>query len=648
MENNFHQFRKNTRLRMQDNFVFIDTESNINKTEKDTQVLTFKLGCGIFWKKSINRTLKETYRKSSLFWDDLEGFMSDNYIIDKSTNCIMFAHNMEFDFRQLNGYFELFKRGYSLITHYIKSKVFILIWKKENRILHVWSTTNYVGKPLESLGKAINLPKLKVDFTKDSDDYLETYCMRDTEIIYMFIKELVEFLQQQDLSRLKATAGALSLNIFRHSFYDDKNKPIFIHDWKQAIRLERESYRGGITDCFKLGYTKESYKLDINSMYPYVMKNEFLPTKLIAYLHEGKHSNQELMNLYNKFKGMFGIIANCIVNIPKEYAYILNDFGLGKGSFAYGKNINLTLCTPELNFIEKYGKIVKIREMNVYLVKRIFRKFVRYFYGLRKQYKKEKNDVYIEFCKLILNTLYGKFGQKQVIYTAVTKKTEFVVKYSQLILLMIERTKEILGITNKDFINNIVYLGTILNECELYLINGKLHMIKQTSENSKDSFVAISSFITSYARMMLVDYILKAKRKNIFYSDTDSLFTNKDGFMNLWYHKTINKYELGKLKVEGVGFCNIFAPKFYDFNDERKAKGIRKKNSILITENTKRVIYNVESWEKSKTALKIGNIDKQIVRNTRKQINKIYDKGKTIDNIVIPYSIREIKKISVS
>lgn len=647
MDHNFHQFRKNSRLNMQDNFIFIDTESHINKIDDKTQELTFKLGCGIFWKRSIDRVLKETYNDISSFWNDVDGFMSDNLIIDypkKTTNCIMFAHNMEFDFRQLNGYQELFKRGWNLESHYIKSKVFILIWKKENKILHVWSTTNYVGKPLESLGKSVNLPKLEIDFNKDSDDKLETYCMRDTEIIYVFIRQLIEFLVDQDLSRLKATAGALSLNIFRHSFYKDKLKPIFIHDWKQAIRLERESYHGGITECFKLGYTDESYKLDINSMYPSIMKNEFLPTKLIAYLHEGKRSNKELMSIYNKFKGMFGIIANVTVNIPKKFAYILNDFGLGKTSFAYGKNINLTLCSPELNFIEKHGKIVKIHEINVYLIKRIFRKFVRYFYGLRKQYKIDKNEVYIEFCKIILNTLYGKFGQRKVIYTPVTKETEFAVKYSELIMLMINRTKEVFSITNDDFINNIYYLGSILNECELYLINGKLHMIKQTYENSKDSFVAISSFITSHARMMLVDYILKAKRKNVFYTDTDSLFTSKEGFNNLKNY--VNEYDLGKLKIEGVGYCNIFAPKFYDFKDERKAKGIRKKGSIIITENTKRVVYHVEQWEKSKTALKVGNFDRQIIRIVRKQINKIYDKGRIVDNVVIPFSIREIRKIS--
>lgn len=641
MKNNFHILRSNTKLKIQDNFVFVDVESNSKQVEENKQILTFKMCCAIFWKKSLKLEIKQSYYSKTDFWDDLEYFFKRVQLKDKSSHLIMFAHNMEFDFRQLDGYRELFTRGWKLSGHYIKQGIFIFNFEKNNFRLHVWSTTNYVRKPLSAIGKTLNLPKLDIDFDKDSDEYLEIYCMRDTEIIYVFIKELVEFLEKENLSRLKATAGSLSLNIFRHRFYDSKKHPIFIHDWKKSILLERESYRGGITDCFQLGEKHNTYKLDINSMYSKSMRDSFLPCKLLCWLNYKQKTQKQLFSYYNHYRKTHGIIAKVIVNIPEEYAYIISNFGLGKSSFCYGKNLEITICSPELNFIQKYGKIVKILEISVYQVRRIFREFVKYFYKLRMEYKKIGNDIYVEFCKLILNTLYGKFGQKETISKMLDKTDTEIIKHSDLILMMIERKKEVLGLTIKDFEKTVIYLGTIIDLCEVYLIDKKLYIIQQTSNNSQDSFVAISSFITSYSRIMLIEYILKAKRENVYYSDTDSLFVNKKGYKNLL--SDINEYKLGKLKVEEEGTCIIYAPKFYDFNGYRKVKGIKQKNSILLEENNERVLYQVEQWQRAKTAFKENKYQEQIIAKVKKQARKYYDKGK-IDNdgIIYPFSIEEI------
>lgn len=641
MKNNFHILRTNKKLKIQDNFIFVDTESNNRVVEENKQILTFKMCCAIFWKKSLELVIKETYYSINDFWDDVEYFFKRVQLKDISPHLIMLAHNMEFDFRQLDGYRQLFTRGWKLTGHYIKQGVFIFNFQKDKFHLHVWSTTNYVHKPLSAIGKTLNLPKLEINFKEDSDEYLEIYCMRDTEIIYMFIRQLIEFLEQENLSRLKATAGSLSLNIFRHRFYNSEKQPIYIHDWKKAISLERSSYRGGITDCFQLGEKLDTYKLDINSMYPKSMRDSFLPYKLLCwYTH--KHQIQEkLFFYYEKYKKTHGIIAKVIVNIPQEYAYIISNFGLGKSSFCYGNNLEITVCSPELNFIEKYGKIVKILEISIYSVRRIFREFVKYFYKLRMEYKKIGNDIYVEFCKLILNTLYGKFGQKETISKMLDKQDTEIIKYSKLILLMIKRKKEVLNLTDKDFEKTVIYLGTIVDLCEVYLIDKKLYIIQQTSNNSENSFVAISSFITSYSRMMLVNYILKAKRENVFYSDTDSLFVNESGYKNLL--PDIDEYKLGKLKLEETGSCVIYAPKFYDFNNYRKIKGIKQKNSILLQEDDKTVVYQVEQWQRAKTALKENNYQEQIIAKVKKQARKYYDKGNINEKgFVFPFSINQI------
>lgn len=556
---------------------------------------------------------------------------------------ILFAHNTQFDFKQLNGFNYLLSNNWNLVNFYVRNKVFILIFQKKinNKLkysLTVLDTMNYVNKKLKQLGKSIGLEKLKVDFNNVSNRDLETYCMRDTEIIYQFIKQLISFLEVYDLSKLKYTSGSLSMNIYRHKFYKPKECKIYIHDWKKAIKLERKSYKGGITDNFKVGNYNDIYKLDINSMYAYIMKNNLFPNKLVFYSHESKYKQSKLFSIFNKCinTNKYGIIANVLIHLPKDKAYILHRC-YGKSIFTYGI-FKTTLCEPELKFVLKYGTILKIFEMSIYEMYSLFTEFITFFHNERLKAKKNNNKVYIEFIKLIMNTLYGKFGQRDILYQEIKLNDKFLEKNSEIIKLMVKNKKNI--IQN----NYIVYLGKIINDSELYIIDKKLYRLKQLKINSKDSFVAISSFITSYSRMLLIEYLFIAKRKNSFYVDTDSLFVNKKGLELLQKHNLIDDNELGKFKIEAFGSCKLYAPKFYDFNDLRKCKGI-KDDSILVSENKYNAKYKIFQWSKLKSDLKEGISNVQVINETTKIVKKFYDKGK-IDKYgnVHPYSMLEINQ----
>lgn len=643
MKNNFHIFRSYKRLKIQNSFIFVDTEAHSNKITNKKSILSFRLCCSIFWNKEFDKTIKKTYYTPSDFWNDVENWFNKRF-----NQAILYAHNTQFDFKILNGFTELLSRGWSLASQYIKNTTFILVWKKGNYTLHIWDTMNYVPHKLKEIGKSVGFPKLDVDFNTTNDSELETYCKRDTEIIYQFIRKLLEFLETNDLSRLKATAGSLSLNVFRHNFYDseNKNERICIHDWKQAIKLERKSYKGGITDLFRYGTYKHLFKLDINSMYPAIMKDKQLPNRLICYRNDDNHSQKELRLIYNNFKGKYLFIMDITIKISKENAYILHNFrdiGFDKSVFAHGE-YRLTICQPEVKFIEQYGKIKYIHQLTIYETSAIFRGFVDFFYKKRLEYKKSGNLVNEQFCKLLLNTQYGKWGQRTTEYKQITPKDDFYKDNRELIYLMLENKKE--RIINDNWKNAIISLGSIVSQCELYLVNGKLYYLKQTQANSKDTFVAIASFITSYSRMLLIKYLKIAKRSNVFYADTDSLFVNQEGYYNLKANKCIHKTKLGKLKVEGTdGIATFYSPKFYDFNELRKCKGV-KKDSVILLENKQKVIYQIESWQKFKTDLRKGYKPEQLITITTKEVSKLYTKGKVDESGYIhPFSITEIQAL---
>lgn len=650
-ETYFHEFRKSTKVNMQNNFCFVDTETFSIKDD-NTEKLYFKLGCAIFWNRKKSEVIKKSYwYKYKDFWNDLEARFSK-----KNSHLYMFAHNSYFDFKILNGFPELFNRGWFLESHYIKGTTFIMTFKKKinSRLfytLHIWDTLNYIRKPLSDIGESVGFKKLKVNFDKVNDKDLEIYCKRDTEIVFQFIKKLCNFLVVNKLSKLTATIGSLSFSAFRHRFYKPKEFKIFIHNWKRAVKLERDSYKGGITDNFQVGSYDDVYKTDINSMYPFVMKEMFIPTKLVFNSSESWLNQYELFKIYKVSKDLgYASIIKATIELDIDNAYILEKHNK-KAVFTYGV-FKTSICQPEIEFVEKYGKILKIHHISIYKVHKIFKEFVDFFYNLKVQYLKDNDKIDAEISKLYLNNQYGKWGQKNIDYEMVKTDSVFFKQNYEILMLMFERKKKLI------LDNDICYLGTIINKAEIYVIDKRVYALKQTNKNSKDSFVAISSFITSYARMLLIKYLKIAGRDNTYYCDTDSLFLNDIGFNNLINQNCISEYELGKLKLEGVVNASFYAPKFYDYIDvkndgifsvflrNRKCKGI-KKGSVLISENAQKSVYEIKIWEKFKSDLRKGNLNEQIIVDSIKVANKVYTKGKVDNNgLVKPFSIKELKAMS--
>jgi hypothetical protein len=172
-------------------------------------------------------------------------------------------------------------------------------------------------------------------------------------------------------------------------------------------------------------------------------------------------------------------------------------------------------------------------------------------------------------------------------------------------------------------------------------LGNKSFEVLEEGKNSFDSFVAISSFVTAYARMYLIDMILQAKRKNVYYVDTDCLIVNQEGYDLLM--PLINPTELGKLKLEEISMdTTIYRPKYYVFNNKEKCKGI-KKTAKRLFEDDSILRIEQEQFTRFKSSLRKSEFEKQTVYKMIKEINKVYDKGVITKNGDIePYEFNSI------
>lgn len=58
--------------------------------------------------------------------------------------------------------------------------------------------------------------------------------------------------------------------------------------------------------------------------------------------------------------------------------------------------------TPEIELVQKYGKLLKIYHISIYRVKNLFKEFVEFFYDLKVHYKKIRNKINAEVYYVML------------------------------------------------------------------------------------------------------------------------------------------------------------------------------------------------------------------------------------------------------
>jgi len=615
-----HRLKPNKGTEIPERVIFFDTETTSVKIDTDLINHQLKLGVACYYNTQarLGRPSESwfTFDTVSGFWDwALER-------VRLNSRLLFVAHNLSFDFLVLNGLSELEARGWYakalIIHHSVNIWTFVqyqeqpdsrewhaLVEKTGKRPRVVRSIVfldlmNYFNMSLAVLGKAMGTPKTKIDFETCSYPELAAYCRNDVFIMVEAWKKWTAFIVEHNLGTFGKTLPSQAFNAYRHRFMPHK---IFIHSHTGALALERKAYFGGRCECFRIGhYDKGPYYLfDINSQYPYVMKENLYPTKLITYVKQGRVSDLEY-----HIKGC-GIIATVFLKTSTA-AYPLR----------YNKRLMFptgtfwtTLTTPELHHALENHCVLAVRDFALYEQKRIFADYVSFFWAQRLKFTKEGNGAYRESCKKMLNCLYGKFGQKIDDYVDIAEDATHKIEYW------------------RDY--DVEKAEWLKFKC----INGKVSIAAGHLE-AFNSFPAIAAHVTGYARQELLAYIMQAGPGNVYYCDTDSLIVNPKGFEYL--AGGIHSGTLGALhqeaKSDTVTIRNV---KDYTFAGKRKTKGVTSK-AVQVHPNV------FGQWQQLSLRSVLWNnyTDNCFWKYVEKHLRSEYKKGSVLANgVVKPYVLAQ-------
>lgn len=472
--------------------------------------------------------------------DDTNNFIYGNNIADfiewcqnPKENYTVYFHNLKFDGEYIFSY--LLNNGYTCIKDKKdrKDNTFttlisdtgqfysIEIYFDTSNPKHINKVTIYdslkiLNFSVEMIAKDFNLPikKLELDYnkkrevghilTKDEIDYIRN----DVEIMARALKIMFD----ENLTKMTIGSDALSN-------YKDINKnfkkyfPILPYEIDKDIR---KSYKGGFTylnECYKEKETGAGIVLDVNSLYPSVMMNEKLPFGEPIFFN-GRYEKDILYPLYiQTISCVFELKDDKIptIQIKNNLSFLPNEYVKSSN----GDIVTLVLTNIDLELFFEHYNVTELTYHSGWkfkAIKGLFTQYINFWSDKKIQAKKDNNTALYRIAKLMLNSLYGKFG------------------------------------LNPDVRGRYPYL----NE------EGIVKYALYPAEIRDSIYIPVASFITSYARyktittsQIIKDYSIQKYNRDLYvYSDTDSIHCLFEDDTELKEIIEIDDYKLGAWKEE--------------------------------------------------------------------------------------------------
>ena len=453
--------------------------------------------------------------------DDFNDFTYDNNIesfitwLEKHTKSNIYFHNLRFDGEFIISW--LLKNGFKyndqLVTKTFNCiiagtgqfyKINICFYKKGKytKVVHIYDSLKKLPFPVKKIAEAFELPILKgeIDYTAErkvghilTEEEL-SYLRNDVEIMARALKI------QLDEGLTHMTIGADALSSFKNIITLEKFKSYYPVLDSEVDADIRRAYRGGYTYTNKIFQAKdvgEGLVYDVNSMYPSVMYDEYLPFGIPVFF-DGKYEYDEHYPLFiQKIKADLSLKDDHIPTIQCKMNMYFNGT-----EYIEETNGMLTMYVTnvDLEIIKEQYNILDIQYINGYKFKAVKGLFCSYI-DKYMEMKKNNTGAKRQLAKLMLNNLYGKFA------------------------------------SNPKTLQKIPYLNED-NEVEYKTISAK---------DKEPVYTPVGIFITSYARAR-IQRTAQSIYHRFCYCDTDSIHIIGKDIPDI----DIDDKELGKWGLEST------------------------------------------------------------------------------------------------
>jgi DNA polymerase type B, organellar and viral len=337
-----------------------------------------------------------------------------------------------------------------------------------------------LAKTLLGVGKVDNV---NYD-TLHQDPIRYDYLKRDCVALFDCIVRFRETVRQGLGGSMGLTAAATAINTIKTGYLAHSIK----HVSPENERLIRMGYYGGRTEVFHRGgkfNVKEPLQCyDVNSMYVWAL-GQPLPTK-------EHHETDGLPNLNLDGFCTATVDTRGADNLARKYP-VLPFRGKNKLLFPSGV-FQGVWTTEELRLAVRHGyEIIGGGKCLYFRLESIFRRYVETLYRLRDKTRPGYDETLSRIAKLLGNSSYGKFGTN--------------------------RERELIHVRPK--LDDVVSKGMMPLQGPL-----ELPVYVESVETDADYVLPhLAAWVTSLARVRLLEFIYQCDPWRVYYCDTDSVYT---------------------------------------------------------------------------------------------------------------------------
>jgi len=376
--------------------------------------------------------------------------------------------------------------------------------------------------------------------------------------------------------------ASLAMKIYRVQMEFDIINPFLFYDKAEKTYKEirdgkwekfvRSSYFGGRTEVFDMNVHEKAIYIDRVSMYPSEMFKQKFPNG-IPFETQDYH---EIMNCIKTNNEIEGFVYCKVLPNQKLHYPILPQILDHKIMFTNCEREG-TYTIPELRYAYSLGyEISPIKALLYKDADKIFTSYIDKLFEMKKNSKGGKRNC----AKILMNSLYGKFGQA-------FHKQNITMHYHF-------TSQEQLDFLRQCEIDNKKIVKHLYNqEQKLYI---SIEMFESSTYKAYMN-VAIASYVTSYARIALHQKMMEFESNGIeiLYCDTDSLTIEQKDISRIQFGKNLGDWDI----EQTFDFVKFLAPKCYisiqKGKPKLKMKGIPRDKINEITEKC----HTIEEIEKA-------------------------------------------------
>lgn len=487
---------------------------------------------------------------------DRTGTCIDTFIdtLHELSDCTIYFHNLSFDGEFILWY--LLKHGYTYEDELTNNNSFNSIIDETGSIymvtmmidshkIQLRCSYKLFPKSIKDIGEMVGIEKLNETHNYDElKDYKSIEDIPQEEIDYItndvrIMVELIRYLKEKGVKGITMSSSAYK-NWLKDKYMLCKNE-MKKNTNEEVVEIVRKSYRGGITKVnpkYAGIEFNDVISFDVNSLYPSVMYENPMPVgdgKIYNTIEEGRRDRRSLF------------IVCVFVQYAKvregRHAFIGNQSGFSYArKYSYDEvleNKMLYLWLDEFRLFELVyeGQYVIQKCVGWKKANYVFKDYIDRWYEVKRN---AKNETERSLAKLMLNSLYGKFGMND---------------------------------------NRVTKIPCAVGDnCIVY---------KTIDNNTTYYYKEVASYITSKARCKLASFMNRCG-DNFLYCDTDSVYYIGHDIPDI-FKDVVDSKKLGYWKYEGhyTRFkalkAKCYLKQLDDGTIERRIAGCPKECAELIT-----------------------------------------------------------------